>query len=170
MAILRVNGLTIAVTAHDLTGGVPKGLQADLEAARKQADVLIATFHVTGPPSYLPRRELRQAVKMAYQAGALVIAAHGTHALGPVERRDHAVIAWGLGNMAFACDCTKEEDAMILRVRVQPGKVAKAEVVPIRAGIDKKPASGSRDAGGIFDLLEAIGSKKLRRKGNVAEF
>jgi poly-gamma-glutamate capsule biosynthesis protein CapA/YwtB (metallophosphatase superfamily) len=170
VALLRANGFTIAVTAHDLTPGVPRNLQAELVAARKHAEVLIVTFHVTGPPSYLPRPELRKAVEIAYQAGALVIAAHGTHALGPVERREHAVIAWGLGNVAFACDCTREEDAMILRVRVEAGKVAKAEVVPIRAGLNKKAASPAKDPQAIFDLLEAVGSSKLVRKGDVAEF
>jgi capsule synthesis protein PGA_cap len=169
-AVLRMSGLTIAVTAHDLTHGVPKDLAADLAAARKQAEVLIATFHVTGPPSYLPRPELKRAVEIAYQAGASVIAAHGTHALGPVERREHAVIAWGLGNVAFACDCTHEEDAMILRVRLGDGKLVRVEVVPIRSGLDKKPAGAARDANAMFDLLEAIGSSKLVRKGDVAEF
>jgi poly-gamma-glutamate synthesis protein (capsule biosynthesis protein) len=99
-----------------------------------------------------------------------VIAAHGTHAVGPVERREHAVIAWGLGNVAFACDCTNEPDAILLRVLVAPDKVVRAEVVPIRAGLNKGPAGPSQDANGIFDLLEAIGSKKLDRKGSVAEF
>jgi poly-gamma-glutamate capsule biosynthesis protein CapA/YwtB (metallophosphatase superfamily) len=169
-ALLRVNDLSIAVTAHDLTQGVPAGLEADLASARRQADVLIATFHVTGPPSYLPRPELRRAVEIAYHAGASVIAAHGTHALGPVERRPHAVIAWGLGNVAFACDCTQEEDAMLLRVTVQREKVGNAQIMPLQAGIDNRRAEPAPDPGGIFDLLEAIGSNKLERKGGVADF
>jgi len=177
-AFFEVNGLVIAVTAHDLMHGVPTNLAEDLAAARRQAviggvarpvDLLIATFHVTGPPSYLPRPELRLAVETAYRAGATVIAAHGTHVVGPVERREHAVIAWGLGNVAFACDCTNEQDAILLRVRVAPGEVLKAEVVPIRAGLNKKPAGPSQDANGVFDLLEAIGSRKLERKGSVGE-
>jgi poly-gamma-glutamate capsule biosynthesis protein CapA/YwtB (metallophosphatase superfamily) len=169
-AILRVNNITIAVTAHDLTHGVPARLAAELKAARAQADVLVATFHVTGPPSYLPRPELRRAVEIAYEAGAQVIAAHGTHAVGPVERRDHAVIAWGLGNVAFACDCTKETDAVLLRVRVAPGQAVAAEVIPIHAGLNRRPALPSEDANGIFDLLEAIGSSKLARRGDRASF
>jgi hypothetical protein len=168
--ILRVNDITVAVTAHDLTHGVPPHLTAELKAARAQADVLVATFHVTGPPSYLPRPELRRAVELAYLAGAQVIAAHGTHAVGPVERREHAVIAWGLGNVAVACNCTNETDAVLLRVRVQPGKTPQAEVIPIQAGVDGKPALPSPDAKGVFDLLEGIGSEKLRRKGDRAEF
>lgn len=186
VALFEVNGLMIALTAHDLTHGVPANLGEELAAAKRQAvvggvvrpvDVLIATFHVTGPPSYLPRPELRLAVETAYKAGATVIAAHGTHVVGPVERREHAVIAWGLGNVAFACDCTNEADAILLRVRVKSGEgpfcgcgeVVKAEVLPIRAGLNKGPASPSQDANGVFDLLDAIGSKKLERKGSVAE-
>ncbi|HKF23798.1 MAG TPA: CapA family protein [Candidatus Angelobacter sp.] len=177
--IEQVNGLVIAVAAYDLTHGVPVNLAQELATAKRLAivaglvrpvNVLIVTFHVTGPPSYLPRPELKRAVEIAYQAGAQIIVAHGTHALGPVERREHAVIAWGLGNVAFACDCTKEQDALLLRVRVTGDKVVSAEVVPIQAGLNLQPARPSQDADGIFDLLEAIGSSKLHRKGSVAKF
>jgi len=177
--IEQVNGLVIAVAAYDLTHGVPVNLAQELATARRLAivaglirpvNVLIVTFHVTGPPSYLPRPELKRAVEIAYQAGAKIIVAHGTHALGPVERREDAVIAWGLGNVAFACDCTNEQDAILLRVRVTGDKVVSAEVVPIQAGLNRNPARPSQDAAGIFDLLEAIGSSKLQRKGSSASF
>jgi hypothetical protein len=169
-AFLHLESITIAVTAYDLTHGVPANLAAELQAARARANVLVATFHVTGPPSYLPRPELRRAVEIAYQAGASVIVAHGTHAIGPVERRENAVIAWGLGNVAFACDCTHEQDAILLRVRLHPGKAEEAEVIPIHAGINHRPALPSPDAKGIFDLLDAIGSSKLARSGDRAAF
>ncbi|HLY99427.1 MAG TPA: CapA family protein [Candidatus Angelobacter sp.] len=169
-ALLKINGVSIAITAHDLTNGVPPNLQSDLVAARRQADLLIATFHVTGPVSYLPRPELRQAVDIAYNAGAKVIASHGAHAVGPVERRGDTVIAWGLGNVAFACDCTEEEDAFLLRLRVKPGKVITADVLPLRAGLNNRPALPSADPDGVFDLLEAIDSAKLTRHGNSASF
>jgi Bacterial capsule synthesis protein PGA_cap len=169
-ALLKINGVSIAITAYDLTEGVPQNLQADLVEARRHADLLIATFHVTGPVSYLPRPELRRAVDIAYAAGAKVIAAHGTHALGPLERRGDTVIAWGLGNVAFACDCTDEEDAILLRIRVQPGRVIAADVLPLRAGLNNRPALPSADPDGVFDLLEAIDSAKLTRHGNSASF
>jgi poly-gamma-glutamate capsule biosynthesis protein CapA/YwtB (metallophosphatase superfamily) len=169
-AFIDVNGISVAVTAHDLTQGVPANLDAELATARKRSEVLVATFHVTGPPSYLPRPELRRAVEIAYHAGANVIVAHGTHALGPVERRSHAVIAWGLGNVAFACDCTDQEDAILLRVTVQRDKVVSAEVLPLQAGINSRHAEPAPDPFGIFDLLEAIGSGQLERKGDKAYF
>jgi len=109
-------------------------------------------------------------VEMAYQAGASVIAAHGTHAIGPVERREHSIIAWGLGNLAFACDCTQEREAIILRVRVGPSGAIHADVFPVQAGLNHAPALPSQDAKGVFDLLEAIGSSKLQRQGSFASF
>jgi hypothetical protein len=169
-ATLIVHGLTIIVTAHDLTKGVPAGLEAELKSARQRGDILIAMFHVTGPASYLPRPELRHAVEIAYKSGASVIAAHGTHAIGPVERREHAVIAWGLGNIAFACDCTQEQEAILLRVDLGPDGKIEADVAPIQAGLNKKPAGLSKDAAGIFDLLEAMGSSRLQRKEQSASF
>jgi hypothetical protein len=169
-ATLHLRGLTIIVTAHDLTQGVPHNLEAELRDAAHKCDFLIATFHVTGPPSYLPHIELKEAVDIAYKSGAVVIVAHGTHAVAKVERREHAVIAWGLGNLAFACDCTKEEDAMILRVRLVSGKVPEARVIAIKAGLNKTPAAPARDSQAIFDLLEAIGSSKLKRNGDEAAF
>ncbi len=169
-ALLKINGISIAITAHDLTRGVPQNLAAELAEARQHAVVLVATFHVTGPVSYLPGPELRRAVDIAYQAGAKVIAAHGTHAVGPLERRGDTVIAWGLGNVAFACDCTKEEDAILLRVRLQKDKVVGIDVLPLHAGLNKQPAQPSSDANGVFDLLEAIGTNKLTRRGSYASF
>jgi hypothetical protein len=80
------------------------------------------------------------------------------------------VIAWGLGNVVFACDCTQEEDAMLLRVTVQRDKVVSAEVLPLQAGIDNRRAEPTSEANAIFDLLEAIGSSKLSRQENRASF
>lgn len=169
-AFFQVNGISVAVTAHDLTQGVPANLEAELATARQHSEVLVTTFHVTGPPSYIPRPEVRRAVEIAYHAGANIIVAQGTHALGPVERRPHAVIAWGLGNVAFACNCTDEDDAMLLRVTIERDKAVSAEVLPLQAGIDNHRAEPVADPGAIFDLLEAIGSYQLQRHGNTAYF
>ena len=155
MAILEEGGLRIVVTAHDLPH---EGLASELRDAKARGDVLVSTFHVTGPPSYLPRPELEQAVAIALAAGADVIAAHGTHVVGPVERRDGAVIAWGLGNLAFQCRCTDETDAILLRVHLPD---LRAEIVPIEAGLNGRPARLSPDPEGVFRLLEAIGSTPL---------
>jgi poly-gamma-glutamate capsule biosynthesis protein CapA/YwtB (metallophosphatase superfamily) len=169
-AIVEISHLKVVVTASDLTGGVPTDLDEELHRARGQGDILIATFHVSGPPSYLPRPELRRAVEIAYRAGAMVIASHGSHAIGPVERRGQSVIAWGLGNVAFACNCTDQREAILLRVAMKKTGSVKAEVLPIQAGINGSPAAPSSDVPGILRLLESIGSSRLVRHGDSASF
>lgn len=166
-ATLDAGGLRVAITAHDLASGPPRA--GELARARAGADLLLATFHVTGPPSYVPRPELREAVDLALAEGASVVAAHGTHALGPVERRGEAVIAWGLGNLVFSCDCTEEIDGALLLLELERER-SRARIVPIRAGLAGAPASPSQSAPLLLDLLEAIGSTRLERQGDSATF
>jgi len=163
-------GRVVAITAHDLSLGPIADLEGQLARARASADVLVATFHVTGPPSYLPRPELRAAVDAAIEiGGALVVAAHGSHAVGPVERRGDAVIAWGLGNLLFSCDCTSEIDGAILRVSIDGSRVG-ARIVPIDAGLEGAAARPSHDPELMLDLLEALGSTRLTRWQGTAFF
>jgi len=178
-AVIALDGRTIVVTAHDLSGGVSEALSAQLGAAAKAAarthgdSTLIATFHVTGPPSYLPQEPLRAAVDAAIASGARIIAAHGSHAIAPVERRHTSagdiLIAWGLGNLLFACDCTRESDAALLRVELD-GNAIGATLIPIEAGLQGAAARPSRNAELALDLFEALGSSPLTRSGSEASF
>ena len=157
--VVLLNGLAVVLSAHDLTGGVPAGLADALKAARARGAVLVVTFHVTGPPSFLPKPELEEAVGLALDAGATVIAAHGTHAVARVERRGGAVIAWGLGNLVFACRCTEETDGLVLRVELDAnGRVTRAEAIPIEAGLHGRDAALARDPALALKLLESLGS------------
>jgi poly-gamma-glutamate synthesis protein (capsule biosynthesis protein) len=168
-AVLTLGGLRVVVTAHDLSAGVPADLAGDLAAARRRGDVLVATFHVSGPPSYLPAPELVRAVEVALAAGAAVVAAHGTHALARVERRGKSVIAWGLGNLAFACECTDEAQGALVEVELGTDGAGRAEVIPVDAGLEGAPARAAADPGFTFDLLGALGSSPMVRRGGRAE-
>jgi poly-gamma-glutamate synthesis protein (capsule biosynthesis protein) len=169
-ATVMLGRLRVVVTAHDLEAGVPATLRADLAAARRRGDVLVATFHVTGPPTYLPRPELLDAVAIALEAGAAVIAAHGTHELARVERRGRAVIAWGLGNLAFACACTDEPSGAVLAVALGPDGAGEASIIPIDAGLSGGAAHAAADPALTFELLEALGATRLERLGSRARF
>ena len=79
------------------------------------------------------------------------------------------MIAWGLGNLLFDCSCTSERDGALLTVRVR-GEELEATVIPIDAGLGDEPTQLSHDPALIFDLLEAIGSSPLARKGERAGF
>lgn len=160
---------TVRLVQVDLTGGAPPDLAARLRDGRTPGEPLVASFHVTGPPSFLPRPELHEAVTVALAEGASVVVAHGTHAIAPVERRGGAVIAWGLGNLAMACDCTAVTDALLLRVHLSAGgRVGDARVYPLRAGLRGEAATPAPDPAGLFDLLTAIGSPPLIRAGSYA--
>ena len=169
-ASLTLGRLRVVVTAHDLEAGTPAGLRDELVAARRRGDVLIATFHVTGPPTYLPRPELVDAVTIALEAGAAVVAAHGTHELARVERRGRAVIAWGLGNLAFACACTDEQSGALLEIVLGPDGAGEASIVPIDAGLAGSAAHAASDPALTFELLEALGATRLQRLGGRAIF
>jgi poly-gamma-glutamate capsule biosynthesis protein CapA/YwtB (metallophosphatase superfamily) len=164
-ATLEISGKKIVFTSHDLSHGLPKNLRRELAAASASGDFLVATFHVSGPPAGHPTALLRQAAAIALAAGARVIAAHGSHRIGPVERRGGAVIAWGLGNLAFACDCTRERAGMILEITVEDKNQLRAAVIPIRAGIRGGAVEPEPRPEKIFARLKKTGSSSIRRDG-----
>lgn len=162
----RLGSRTVALAAFDLTHGEPAGMLGDLKRARAMADLLIVSLHVTAPESYLPTATLESAVEHSLEAGARVIVSHGTHRLARVERRGEAVIAWGLGNLAFACDCTAEDEGLVLRVSFISGDSLAADVVPVRAGLRGQPVRPHEDVVAVAELLRALGSSPLRRIGS----
>ena len=173
-AVIERGGFRIVVAAYDLSEGVPENLGTELEQARSQGDLMAVAFHVTGPPLYLPTKELKLAVETALVAGADIVVSHGTHAVGPVERRGNRVIAWGLGNLVFECDCTEEREAILLYLTLNPkdtrNPIASACVIPIEAGLQGSPVRPAEDAQEVVDLLKALGSKNLEWAGDRACF
>ncbi|MEM9490545.1 MAG: CapA family protein [Myxococcota bacterium] len=170
VAVLERDSLRVAVTAHDLSSGVPDGLADELARAAASADVLVVGFHVLAPPLYAPRPELRRAVDIALGAGARVIFAHGSHVAARVERRERAIIAWGLGNLVFDCRCTDEREGLIVRVDLSRDTIDRALVIPIDAGLAGQPAQLTDDPGLMFDVLESLRSSPLSRAGDRAFF
>ncbi len=144
----------LALLQVDLSAGVP----ADLEARLTRLEPTIVLFHVLAPPLYLPEPSLRRAVELAVASGAQAVLAHGSHAIGAVERRGATVIAWGLGNLAFDCDCTSEDEGLLVRLELQNGRVLRATAVPLRAGLHGQQARLLDDATTDLSLLESLGS------------
>ena len=160
-AQVRFGDVPVTLLAYRVEEGIPAGMAEDLAGAGEWS---VVGFHVDGPPSLLPRPALVAAVDAAVNGGADVVVAHGTHALGGVERRGGAIVAWGLGNLVFDCPCTDGRDAIVLEVTFEPGLPAR--VLPIRAGLGgESPVPG--DAG-VLDLIDALGLPPLRREGRWA--
>lgn len=160
----EVEGTMVTLLAYDV--GAPASASLADEIARAPG-IRVVSLHVTGPPSYLPTDALRDAVDRAVTAGADVIVAHGTHALGPVERRGDTVIAWGLGNLLFDCPCTDGREALVLRVALQEG--LPAEVLAVRAGLQGDAARMDADEG-VWDLVDAISPRPVVRRPGWGRF
>jgi poly-gamma-glutamate synthesis protein (capsule biosynthesis protein) len=158
-ALLYVGDSVVRIQAFELTDSP---LRLTLPS---QPGVDVVALHVTGPPSYLPTPALVSAVDAAVAAGAEIVVAHGTHVVGPVERRGGALVAWGLGNLLFDCPCTDADEAIVLRVTLTEG--LPAAVLPIRAGLGGAAAGPAPDPDGLLDLLDALGGARLRRVGAV---
>ena len=172
--VYRAGKYRLVFAAYVLSGPLPADLAEELVQLRRAGDILIVLFHVSGNPGYLPDARLKKAVEIALRAQASIVVSHGSHDVGPVERRDGAVIAWGLGNLAFNCRCTDEREAVILAVTVDPARkerpIASSCVIPIDAGMQGQASTPARDAAATFDLLEAIGSSRLSRQRDRACF
>jgi poly-gamma-glutamate synthesis protein (capsule biosynthesis protein) len=81
--------------------GVPADVQADVAAAKAQADLVIVMMHAGAEGSRRPNAVQRGIAQAAVDAGAsLVIGAH-PHVLQPIERYGNGVIGWSLGNFVF---------------------------------------------------------------------
>lgn len=167
VAVIERGGLQIALAGYDLGAGVPPGLASELKLTRLSGDALVVSFHTTGPPLYLPEPPLREAADIALAAGATVVVAHGSHTLAGAERRGDAVVAWGLGNVAFDCDCTDEREAVVLRVELDRSGVSSAALIPIDAGLHGAQARVAADPGPVLDLLVALGVQGTRRSDRI---
>jgi hypothetical protein len=80
------------------------------------------------------------------------------------------VIAWGLGNLIFTCDCSREREGLILRVSIPKRGRVEAEVVPIDAGVGAAAARPSAQASLMLQLLESLRSSPLELRGERAAF
>lgn len=168
VAVVPLAGLRVVFMGVDVSRGV---FAAELDEARAKGDVLVVGFHVTAPPLLLPPPDLEVAVDLALQHGASVVVAHGSHAVARVERRGAAVIAWGLGNLAFACECTTEKDGLVLEVELDvSGRVAAAWAVPVSAGLQGAAPALSEKPDLMFELLGSLASAPLLREGPRGRF
>lgn len=168
-ARFTVGGTVVTFLAHEAE---EPGLHDALATGLREGEGTFraVALHVSGARSYLPSPALRGAVDGAIAGGADVVVVHGSHVLGPVERRGGAVVAWGLGNLLFDCVCTTETEALVLRVALGPHGPGVAEVVPVTAGLGGLGVTPAADAAGVFDLLDALESSPLTRLGDRAWF
>ncbi len=135
-AVFTVRGVRVAVVG--ITGIVPApswkagpdhpGLAYDDEAqitaqvaaAKRRADVVVAFFHWGVEYTYSASPAQRRAARAAIRAGATIVAGTHPHVLQPVEVVDGHLVAWSLSNLVFQSRPASVRTAL-LTVTVQPG-------------------------------------------------
>ena len=94
----------------------PEAVASAVQAARRSADIVVATFHWGIEKQTLESADQRALADVAVAAGAqLVIGAH-PHSLQPVRRQGASLVAYSLGNFVFGAYSTDTSTTGILEV------------------------------------------------------
>ncbi len=157
-AVLERQGRKVRLIARELpTLWSPEeesSLESRVREAREVGPVLVS-LHWGQTGALLPTEDQRRLATKLIDAGATAVLGHGPHTPQGIERHGHGVIAYSLGNLAFACGCTDEQDAYVLRFRIdEAGAAVDVEAVPIQAGLREAPRRA--DDPGVAQLLQSL--------------
>jgi poly-gamma-glutamate capsule biosynthesis protein CapA/YwtB (metallophosphatase superfamily) len=94
----------------------PEIVRADVRAARRRSDVVVAYFHWGIERTAVPTWRQRDLAQTALDAGATVVLGAHPHVLQPIERRGRRLVAWSLGNFVFAAHSPNTARTGILRI------------------------------------------------------
>jgi hypothetical protein len=96
----------------------PGAVAAGVSAARRRADVVVATFHWGVERAGRENARQRELASVALRAGATVVIGAHPHVLHPVVRRGHRLIAYSLGNFVFSMGGGATSRTGVLLVRL----------------------------------------------------
>lgn len=138
-AVVTRLGLRIAVVGFSAIGpysfattgarpgtawATPQNVRAAVRAARRQADVVIATFHWGVELATEPSAQQRQLAQLALNAGAAAVIGAHPHVLQPVRLpAAKKLIAYSLGNFVFGAHSPGTEATGILTLGLDSGGV-----------------------------------------------
>jgi poly-gamma-glutamate capsule biosynthesis protein CapA/YwtB (metallophosphatase superfamily) len=105
----------------------PAHIAHDVRAARRRADVVVASFHWRIERDTHPTALQRSLARVALRAGASVVIAAHPHVLQPVERPSrHRLVAYSLGNFVWSAAGGITARTGVLTVRLSPRGVESA--------------------------------------------
>ncbi len=145
-AIITKDGVTYGVLAYsntfpkqfwasDSTAGNPFGhakfLEKDIPALREKVDYLFVSFHWGSERMDSTKQYQKMLGRLAIDLGADAVFGHHPHVLQGMELYKGKVIAYSLGNFAFASWTNSVWDSAILKLRFENKKFIGAEIVPL---------------------------------------
>lgn len=178
-AIVERNGLKVAFLSYSKVypaefwatakrAGTAPGQESyvkeDIAAARKQADLVVTSFHWGAELMDSPKQYQRDLAHLCIDSGADLVLGHHPHILQGLEVYKGKLIAYSLGNFAFGSRSRKCTESIMLEVRLSRSGPGEARAVPVCVDNLKtnfQPAIVSGGAGrAILDNLVRI-SKPL---------
>ncbi|MCG3172972.1 MAG: hypothetical protein GMKNLPBB_01144 [Myxococcota bacterium] len=145
-ALLKVKGVTVAVLAYALTfptefhtTGAQPGtvfghahfLREDIPKARREADLVLVSFHWGAELMPSPKDYQKELARAAVGAGADAVLGHHPHVIQPVEYVEGKPVFYSLGNFAFGSYAPKTITAIAARIKFQGGRLMSVEAVPL---------------------------------------
>lgn len=112
--------------------GFPGRVQQAIRLARREADVVVATFHWGVERATTESAQQRQLAQIALRAGATAVIGAHPHVLQPIRRPPRRLVAYSLGNFVFSAGGAGTQNTGILRVRLARGRVVGAKLLPAR--------------------------------------
>ena len=115
---VRPLGFDAGTDTPGATPAFPEYVRADIRAARRRADVVVAYFHWGIERATSPNLRQRSLAQIALDAGAHVVLGSHPHVLQPIEQTRKRLVAWSLGNFVFAAHSPGTERTGILRLKL----------------------------------------------------
>lgn len=122
----------------------PANVIAAVHAARKQADVVIATFHWGIEKTTTPTGEQMAAARLALTAGADAVIGGHPHVLQPIRTVARKLIAYSMGNFVFGASSAGTTSTGILELRLTARGVAGHRFVPVTIVATRPVLAGRR--------------------------
>ncbi len=148
-------------------------IKADVQKAKKWADVVIVSFHWGWEYSDHPDKETRELAHLTVEAGADLVIGHHPHVIQGVEMYKGGLICYSLGNFVFDQNGTRVRRGLILRCDIGRSGVQKAEFLPVVIdAVEFRPGLASEKAGkSILLELKRLSRQlktNLKLRGNTA--
>jgi poly-gamma-glutamate capsule biosynthesis protein CapA/YwtB (metallophosphatase superfamily) len=105
----------------------PSEIARAVQAARRKADIVVATFHWGIEKQTLETAQQRALADVAVRNGAQVVIGAHPHTLQPVRRQGAAIVAYSLGNFVFDAVSPQTTTTGMLELDLTAEGVAKAK-------------------------------------------
>jgi len=153
------------------------GVQRDIAVLKREADVVIVTFHWGKNYKAKIRKDQEQFGRLAIDAGADAVIGHHPHIPQATELYQGKPIVYSVGNFIFATGNNQAAEALAARLTFQEKKIVKLELIPLvvknrhdQVRWQPRPATGRRAEKILGPLLKESKARgaALTLDGNTA--